>query len=316
MTAKGYSLVNSNSPVLNLIPVANMTAEQLRNATDKIRAKAESGDADAQYQLGSCYCIGDLGVTTNYTEAIKWYQKAADQNYPNIQRHLAAAYARRAVQEQSENDLDGALADLNKASEVKPDCTEIYIFRAYVKQCQGDLDGALVDYKKARELNPSGLLYAMGGLLNYNLHRFTDSLVDSRKACELNVDAKIQDYSRCYIWLVRARLGEQPAATKELQAYLDNRKSGTASDWAPNIARLLVGQLTEPNFFIAAENLDQQIKKKQYCEAYFFAGSKRLIEGDKTTATDYFKKSMATECKDIDEYNSAAAELKFLEKSN
>jgi lipoprotein NlpI len=234
-----------------------------------------------------------------------------------MQFPLASAYSQRGVQEETNGDLDGALADFNKAIEIKPDFTEIYCFRGYVKQCKGDLDGALTDYNKVIDLNSkfAPAVYSMRGLLNYNLHKFTDALVDFRKSCELNSDAKIQDYSHFYIWLIRARLGEQDSATKELQTYLDNRKTGTSDEWPPNVARLLTGQLTEPDFFKAAENSDQQTDKRQHCEAYFYAGSKRLIEGDKTAATDYFDKCLATGCKNLSEYNSAAAELKSLEIS-
>jgi len=314
MAAKGYSLVNTNSPLLNLVPVANMTAEQKKSAIEKsYKAKAESGDADAQYQLGSCYYTGDFGFTKDFTEAIKWYQKAADQNYPNIQFPLASAFAQRGRLEQQNGDLDGALADFNKAIEIKPDFTEAYAIRGYVKQCKGDLDGAFTDYNKVIEMNPKfALVYSMRGLVNYNLHKYTDALSDFRKSCEMNVDAKSQDYSHCYIWFIRARLGEKDAATRDLQTYMDNRKSGTLDDWPTKVVRLLTGQLTEPEFFTAAKNTDNQKDKEQLCEAYFYAGSKRLTEGDKTTATDYFEKCLATECKESDEYNSAAVELKSL----
>jgi len=70
--------------------------------------------------------------------------------------------------------------------------------------------------------------------------------------------------------------------------------------------------LTEPDFFKAAENTDKQKDNEQHCEAYFYAGSKRLIAGDKTIATDYFEKCMATDEKGFIEYQGAAAELKFL----
>ena len=43
-----------------------------------IRKAAEQGIADAQFALGACYQSG-TGVTQNIAEAKKWYQKAADQ---------------------------------------------------------------------------------------------------------------------------------------------------------------------------------------------------------------------------------------------
>ena len=114
---------------------------------------------------------------------------------------------------------------------------------------------------------------------------------------------------------MRARLGEQDAATKELQAYLENRKSGVPNDWPLKTCSFLTGQLTEPEFFKAAENLDKQTDDEQHCEAYLVAGTKRLVEGDKNTASDYFKKCLATGCNNFDEYSDATAELKHLKTS-
>jgi len=334
MISKGYILVvntntqsrsasmkgNKKSPLLT--PITNATAQPFKDANDKIKAKAESGDAEAQYQLGSCYLTGDFGFTKDFTEAIKWYQKAADQNYPNMQLPLASAYAQRGVLELKNGDLDGTLADYNKAIEIKPDFTEAYCVRGYVKQCEGDFDGAMADSDKVIEMNPKlAFVYSIRGLINYNLHKFTDALADFHKSCELSSDVRIQDGSYSYIWLIRARLGEQDAATKELQAYLNNRKIGTSEDCSSKVCPFLTGQLSEPDFFKAAENTDNQTNQEQdsetvpeqHCEVYFYAGSKRLVEGDKTTATDYFKKCLATGCKEIGEYNSAAIELKSLQ---
>ena len=40
------------------------------------RAKAEQGDAAAQYNIGICYKRG-LGVAADQVEAVKWFRKAA-----------------------------------------------------------------------------------------------------------------------------------------------------------------------------------------------------------------------------------------------
>ncbi len=44
------------------------------------RKAAEKGDAETQYQLAECYYNGQ-GVEEDYTEAIKWYSKAAKQGF-------------------------------------------------------------------------------------------------------------------------------------------------------------------------------------------------------------------------------------------
>ncbi len=59
----------------------------------KYQAKAENGNAAAQYYLGNSYLKGE-GVERNPTEAVKWYRKAAEQNVAAAQLGLGACYAR------------------------------------------------------------------------------------------------------------------------------------------------------------------------------------------------------------------------------
>ena len=383
MTALGYSLVKTNSPLLKSVPIADANVVEIE------RTKAESGDADAQYNLGCyyfngqgvpkdegdavkwwlkaaeqnkvaaqynlgmCYYNGD-GVPQNYTEAFQWLHKAAEKNddaaqnslglcYDNgygvqkdeveackwysraaaqgnkiAERNLARAYAKRGVLEAKNGDLDGALVDFNKVIEIKPDITETYALRGFVKQIKGDSDGAMADYNNDIEMNPKDApVYYARGLLNYDSHKFTNALADFRKACELGLDVTNRDCSHFYVWLIQEHLGEKGNATKELQTYWNSRKTGTSDYWPSTIRSFLTGQLTEPDFFKAAENTDNKTDRVQHCQAYFYAGSIRLIEGDKTTTTDYFKKCLATGCNafDVDEIISAAAELKSLETS-
>ena len=52
---------------------------------------AERGVPRAQNNLGASYSAG-LGVPQDYTEALKWYRKAADQGDSNAQHNLGVAY--------------------------------------------------------------------------------------------------------------------------------------------------------------------------------------------------------------------------------
>ena len=55
------------------------------------KAKAEKGDAIFQYKLGCDYYSGK-GVATNYSAAVKWYLKSAEQNYSEAQYNLGVCY--------------------------------------------------------------------------------------------------------------------------------------------------------------------------------------------------------------------------------
>jgi lipoprotein NlpI len=173
--------------------------------------------------------------------------------------------------------LEGSIADCTKAIALKPDLAEAYIYRGFVR---------------------------------YDSHKFTDALLDFRKALELGSS---NDYARLWLWLIRARLGEKEAATTELQTYLAGRANGKLNEWPSKIGLFLAGQVPEPEFLAAAKNANQNKEAGQLCEAYFYAGSKNLFAGDKDVAKDYFQKSIATDQKGYTEYISAVAELRSLQ---
>ena len=157
---------------------------------------------------------------------------------------------------------------------------------------------------------PDGRAYHDRGCGYYDMHNFVGSLADFRNSCELG--SEVQDYSYYRIWLIRVRSGEKEAATQELVSYLKNRKAQSLPDWPMQVGRFLAGQITEADFLKAAADANTKADREQHCEAYFYAGSKRLIENDKTGAADFFKKCLGTGVTTFEEYHSAEAELKVL----
>jgi hypothetical protein len=59
---------------------------------DKIHAKAEQGDAEAQYNLGRIYANGE-GVPPNAVEAVRWFRLGAAQGHADAQNGLGVMYA-------------------------------------------------------------------------------------------------------------------------------------------------------------------------------------------------------------------------------
>ena len=64
---------------------------QAEDTIEEFRAKAEQGDAQAQFNLGFCYDNG-MGVVKDEAEAVKWYRKAAEQGDAKAQVHLGIWY--------------------------------------------------------------------------------------------------------------------------------------------------------------------------------------------------------------------------------
>jgi len=91
------------------------------------KAKAEKGEAEAQVRLGASYFIGQ-GVEQDYTEAVKWLQKAAEQGVARAQVFLGSAYAngQGVAQDQAE-----ALKWYRKAAEQDDSAAQVYLGMCY-----------------------------------------------------------------------------------------------------------------------------------------------------------------------------------------
>ena len=85
------------------------------------RKAAEQGEAKAQSDLGTCYKNGQ-GVEKDYAEAVKWYRKAAEQNNATAQSNLGRCYAHG---EGVEKDYAEAYAWLNLAAKINEDAAKV-----------------------------------------------------------------------------------------------------------------------------------------------------------------------------------------------
>lgn len=68
------------------------TPQDYSEATKWFRKAADQGDAMAQTYLGRNYENG-RGVKQDYTEAVNWYRKAANQGDATAQNNLGSMYA-------------------------------------------------------------------------------------------------------------------------------------------------------------------------------------------------------------------------------
>ena len=71
----------------NMYYWGNGVSQDYSEAVKWYRKAAEQGDAEAQNNLGQMYRNG-YGVSKDYSEAIKWYRKAARQGNETAKKNL------------------------------------------------------------------------------------------------------------------------------------------------------------------------------------------------------------------------------------
>jgi lipoprotein NlpI/uncharacterized protein YecT (DUF1311 family) len=261
----------------------------------------------APKNAGAFFARGDLKQAKgDNAGAIADYDRCVELEPKN-----AAAYHGRGDSKQNEGDTDGAIADYNRCIELEPANAAAYNSRASSKMSNGDDDGAIADYNRAIELDPDPNYYFNRSTAYIVKRDWASALGDIRHARELDKDDP--DYPNL-IWLILAEQGQNEAANKELAADIEQQLNDASEAWTSKIASFLLNKINQADFITAAASPDPKKTRDQRCDAWFYAGIKHLLAGDKATAIDCFQKALATRAKAENEYEFAVAELKALGK--
>jgi tetratricopeptide (TPR) repeat protein len=245
--------------------------------------------------------------TGDYEGAIADYTRLIELN-----PRSKSGYAFRSNAKARKGDFDGAIEDASKAIELDPKYGTAYYYRGRARRAKRDFDGAIADYTRGSMLHRRKARFIFArGCSYYGKGRWSEALADFRKAGEL--DPSERDASRLFIWLIRSRLGRRETATEALKAYVEKRRDAGQGEWLLEVASFVVGELSEKDLFNAAASRSSSKEQRQKCQAYFFAGSKRLLGGEKAAARLLFEKCLGTEARLRPEYVSAQVELSRLE---
>jgi lipoprotein NlpI len=236
----------------------------------------------------------------NYTQAIKIE--------PNAPRY----YYARATTEGMLGLDDAELADLDTVARLNPHFAGIYNARAAIKQKRGDLDGAISDFTLAIDLAPRNFKhYCNRGLVRYEKGDLTEAADDFRQASQLE---PVDPYPEIFLWLAHTREGQAANANEQLSAFLEKHVEKSPDHWGSKVCSFLIGKINETEFLGGTRSYFAFHQQGHECEAWYYAGLKRLLAGDKNGAVDAFRKSIETNARRFQEYNLAEFELKRLGK--
>jgi tetratricopeptide (TPR) repeat protein len=241
------------------------------------------------------------GAIADYTQAIAL-------------KPMALAYCNRGLAQQSKGNLDAAVADYTEALTIDPKIAIAYYNRGLIKEQRNDLDGAIADSTQALDLDPKNAqAYYNRGFAKLSKGNLDGALADLKEYCDLAPTDRYADHARLYLWLIAKAQNTKSDPDQDLSDALQSNWNSTGDDMATKAAAFLLGRLSEADFLASATSSDVKTDQGQHCEAWYFAGMKRLLMGDKLTAIDYFKKCLATGQSDYCEFILARAELQALQ---
>jgi tetratricopeptide (TPR) repeat protein len=263
-------------------------------------------ELDVKYALAYCYRGKAKSKKDDFEKAIADFNHAIE-----LDPQYTLAYCMRGYAKSDKGDADGAIADFDRAIGFDREYAAAYSGRGYAKTLMGEADGAIADCNRAIELEPQlDMAYVHRGYAHFLNREWTKSLDDFQRYYKLTAESPEDPF--LVIWLARARLGEKEEADKELSERLEKHEKAEPGDWISRIAGLLLEKNTEAGFLAAAASPNPDKERSQRCEAWYYAGMKRLLAGKRASAANRFHKCLATEKKTSLAYQFALAELKTL----
>jgi len=225
------------------------------------KAKAEKGDADAEYALGMCYMNGN-GVQQDNAEATRWFEKATDQRrvdevqmrvrQDNANKKLFAETKIRAEKGDAEaqynlggcfangtgvdKDLVEAMKWYRKAAEQNNVKAEVVMGLNYGigEAVAKDMVEAVKWWTKASEQNNGNAQYILG-ICYFNGEGVAKNYVEAYK-WELLAAAKGDEKARNAITILENKISQEQITEGQKMAHDFIPQNATASD-APNLGK-------------------------------------------------------------------------------
>ena len=135
--------------------------------------------------------------------------------FPHLEKHArdAETHFKWGHDKFRRGDLRGAIADFDRAIELKPDYAEAYFLQGVAKVMLGDHDGAIADYDQAIELNPN---YAEAcfsrGVAKFVQRDYRGAIADFDRGIELKPDYVVAYYNRGG---AKSALGDEQGAKED-----------------------------------------------------------------------------------------------------
>lgn len=195
--------------------------------------------------------------------------------------------------------------DFRQALQLKPDLAEAYNFLGVYLTLASNFDRAYEAFDSASELNPNyQFAFFSRGIALYYGDRARLGAEDLKRF----LDFKPTDpYRIIWQYIVQSKY-DLETAQQQLQQLAH---SAPADEWPTTIVQLYLGQMSERAFLdtLNDSSLSPRAKAERLCEAYFYLGKLRSIQGDIDSAMNFYRLALSTNVYDFIEHKYARLEL-------
>jgi len=213
-------------------------------------------------------------------------------------------------------DRDRAIQDFNEAIRLNPNDAIAYSSRGVAYLDMGDYNRAIQDYGDAIRVSPKyGYGYYNRGNAYIDIGEYDRAIKDLNEAIHLNPNFADAYYNRGVAYLFQSNqtaamadfehvISAEPSSTMAVysalmlhvamkrQGHDDAQQlapvmaSADLSKWPGPLLKLALGQVTTDKVLADAANADANTRKRQECEANYFAGEDALLNDQQTAARE------------------------------
>ena len=219
--------------------------------------------------------------------------------------------ALRAELRLSEGDPRAALADLDAALYLRPEDDNARELRVHLEWLLGRPEEALEDAQLLGERHPElGIFRQVRGEILYSLRRWKEAAAEFAELARSRGPDALE--GQLFLWLSRARMGEEASATRELAAFLAVPTLGRTGELEGLVGGLFTGQMPESELLSSLDRADSS--RVELTRLYFFTGSLRLVRGDTSGAQELLRKALERGTSAESTWLLARTELERLKK--
>lgn len=175
---------------------------------------------------------------------------------------------------------------------------------------RGETDAAVSDFAEAIKIDPGlARAWCLRGYARLIQRDYESAASDLSRAISVGLSDTHEDNAWLRLWVALARNNQLPRATGDLNAHFRRRIDPPPAPWSLRVASFLGDSVPEGEFLAEVDGHAAQSSPEKSCEAWYFAGQKRLAKGDRPGARTAFEKAVATGAKGISAWSASRSEL-------